>query len=232
MALMATMDELKKAAGVRAADMIKDGMTVGLGTGSTAAHMVNRLAERIKIEGLNVVGVSTSWSTTLQCRSLGIPLKEMGEVSHLDMVIDGADEIDDNKNLIKGRGAAHLLEKIVASMTDNYVIIADSGKKVSKLGEKFAVPLEIIPGAIAVVTERVKKLGGDLKVRMGAPGKDGPVISDSGNLIADAKFGIIDNPDKLARDLEHIVGIVGHGLFVGIVTKVILADAEKGLVEF
>lgn len=229
---MATMDELKKAAGVRAADMIKDGMTVGLGTGSTAAHMVNRLAERIKTEGLNVVGVSTSWSTTLQCRSLGIPLKEMGEVSHLDMVIDGADEIDDSKNLIKGRGAAHLLEKIVASMTDNYVIIADSGKKVSKLGEKFAVPLEIIPGAIAVVTERVKKLGGDLKVRMGAPGKDGPVISDSGNLIADAKFGIIDNPDKLARDLEHIVGIVGHGLFVGIVTKVILADAEKGLVEF
>ncbi len=229
---MASMDELKKAAGVRAADMIKDGMTVGLGTGSTAAHMVNRLAERIKTEGLHVVAVSTSWSTTLQCRSLGIPLKEMGEVSHLDMVIDGADEIDDQRNLIKGRGAAHLLEKIVASMTDNYVIIADSGKKVNKLGEKFAVPLEIIPGAIAVVTERVKKLGGDLKVRMGAPGKDGPVISDSGNLIADAKFGIIENPDKLARDLEHIVGIVGHGLFVGMATKVILADAEKGLVEF
>ena len=206
---MASMDELKKAAGVRAADMIKDGMTVGLGTGSTAAHMVNRLAERIKTEGLHVVGVSTSWSTTLQCRSLGIPLKEMGEVSHLDMVIDGADEIDDQRNLIKGRGAAHLLEKIVASMTDNYVIIADSGKKVNKLGEKFA-----------------------LKVRMGAPGKDGPVISDSGNLIADAKFGIIENPDKLARDLEHIVGIVGHGLFVGMATKVILADAEKGLVEF
>ena len=229
---MASMDELKKAAGIRAADMIKDGMTVGLGTGSTAAHMVNRLAERIKNEGLSVVGVSTSWSTTLQCRSLGIPLKEMGEVSHLDMVIDGADEIDDQRNLIKGRGAAHLLEKIVASMTDNYVIIADSGKKVNKLGEKFAVPLEIIPGAIAVVTERVKKLGGDLKVRMGAPGKDGPVISDCGNLIADAKFGIIENPDKLARDLEHIVGIVGHGLFVGMATKVILADAEKGLVEF
>ena len=116
---MASMDELKKAAGIRAAEMIKDGMTVGLGTGSTAAHMVNRLAERIKTEGLHVTGVSTSWSTTLQCRSLGIPLKEMGEVAHLDMVIDGADEIDDQRNLIKGRGAAHLLEKIVASMTDN-----------------------------------------------------------------------------------------------------------------
>ncbi len=229
---MASMDELKKAAGVRAADMIKDGMTVGLGTGSTAAHMVNRLAERIKTEGIRVTGVSTSWSTTLQCRSLGIPLKEMGEVSHLDMVIDGADEIDPKRNLIKGRGAAHLLEKIVASMTDNYVIIADSGKAVQKLGEKFAVPLEIIPGAIAVVTERVKKLGGEVKVRMGAPGKDGPVISDSGNLIADAKFGIIEDADKLAHDLEHIVGIVGHGLFIGMATKVILADAESGLIEF
>lgn len=229
---MASMDELKKAAGVKAADMIKDGMTVGLGTGSTAAHMVNRLAERIKTEGIKVVGVSTSWSTTLQCRALGIPLKEMGEVSHLDMVIDGADEIDDNRNLIKGRGAAHLLEKIVASMTDNYVIIADSGKKVDVLGTKFAVPLEIIPGAIAVVTEKVKQLGGDLKVRMGAPGKDGPVISDSGNLIADAKFPPIADADKLARDLEHIVGIVGHGLFINMATKVILADAEKGLIEF
>ncbi len=232
MALMASMDELKKAAGVKAADMIKDGMTVGLGTGSTAAHMVNRLAERIKTEGIKVVGVSTSWSTTLQCRALGIPLKEMGEVSHLDMVIDGADEIDDNRNLIKGRGAAHLLEKIVASMTDNYVIIADSGKKVDVLGTKFAVPLEIIPGAIAVVTEKVKQLGGELKVRMGAPGKDGPVISDSGNLIADAKFPPIADADNLARDLEHIVGIVGHGLFIGMATKVILADAEKGLIEF
>ena len=209
---MASMDELKKAAGVRAADMIKDGMIVGLGTGSTAAHMVNRLAERIKTEGIHVTGVSTSWSTTLQCRSLGIPLKEMGEVSHLDMVIDGADEIDPNRN--------------------NYVIIADSGKAVQQLGTKFAVPLEIIPGAIAVVTERVKKLGGEVKVRMGAPGKDGPVISDSGNLIADAKFAPIADPDKLARDLEHIVGIVGHGLFINMATKVILADEAKGLIEF
>lgn len=229
---MANMDELKKAAGVRAADMIKDGMTVGLGTGSTATHMVNRLAERMKTEGIKVVGVSTSWSTTLQCRALGIPLKEMGEVSHLDMVIDGADEIDDNKNLIKGRGAAHLLEKVVASMTENYVIIADSSKKVDQLGSKCAVPLEVLPNAIAVVTERVKKLGGDLKVRMGAPGKDGPVISDSGNLICDAKFPPIEDADKLARELEHIVGIVGHGLFVDMATTIILADEEKGLIVF
>ena len=151
---MATLDELKKAAGVKAANEIQDGMVVGLGTGSTAAYMVEHLAKRIREENLNVIGVSTSWSTTLQCRQLGIPLKEMGEVSELDIVIDGADEIDPQRGLIKGRGAAHLLEKVVASMAKRYIIIADSGKKVEKLGEKFAVPLEILPNAIGVVTAK------------------------------------------------------------------------------
>lgn len=228
---MADLNELKKAAGVRAANEIKDGMTVGLGTGSTAAYMVEHLAKRIKEEGIKVIGVSTSWSTTLQCRKLGIPLKEMGEVDHLDLAIDGADEIDSSKNLIKGRGAAHLLEKIVASMADRYIIIADSGKKVKQLGEKFAVPLEIIPGAIGVVTAKVAKLGGTVVVRMGAPGKDGPVISDSGNLIADAKFGPIADAPALAAKLDGISGIVDHGLFIGMCDQVILA-AEDGLEEF
>ena len=228
---MATLDELKKAAGIKAANEIQDGMTVGLGTGSTAAYMVEHLAKRIKEENLNVVGVSTSWSTTLQCRKLGIPLKEMGEVSELDIVIDGADEIDENKNLIKGRGAPHLLEKIVASMGKRYIIIADSGKKVNTLGEKFAVPLEILPNAIGVVTAKVEALGGKVSVRMGAPGKDGPVISDSGNIIADAKFAPIENPAELSKQLDGIVGLVGHGLFINMATQVILAT-ENGLEEF
>ncbi len=228
---MASMDELKKMAGIKAANLIQDGMVVGLGTGSTAAYMVERLGERIKEENLNITAVSTSWSTTLQCRALQIPLKEMGEVSRLDMVIDGADEIDSQRNLIKGRGAAHLLEKIVASMTNNYIIIADSGKKVNVLGEKFAVPLEILPGAIGVVTEKVKVLGGNVVVRMGNPGKDGPVISDSGNLIADAKFGPISDAKTLAQKLDSISGIMGHGLFINMATKVILAT-PNGLEEF
>ncbi|MDY6283903.1 MAG: ribose-5-phosphate isomerase RpiA [Hallerella sp.] len=228
---MADLNELKKAAGVRAANMIESGMTVGLGTGSTAAYMVERLGERIQTEGLKVTAVSTSWSTTLQCRKLGIPLIDLGEASHLDIAIDGADEIDPNKNLIKGRGAAHLLEKIVASMADNYIIIADSGKKVQTLGEKFAVPLEILPNAIGSVTYKVTKLGATLAVRMGAPGKDGPVISDSGNLIADAKFGPIADPAKLDFELNKIPGLLGHGLFIGMANKVILA-APNGLEEF
>jgi len=228
---MNTMNELKQAAGVRAANMIQDGMTVGLGTGSTATYMVDHLAKRIREEGIKIKAVSTSWSTTLQCRQWGIPLMEMGEVSHLDIVIDGADEIDPSRNLIKGRGAAHLLEKIVASMADTYIIIADSSKKVNQLGEKFAVPLEILPSAIALVSSSVKALGATVIVRMGAPGKDGPVISDSGNLIADANFGLIKDPAKLARDLEHIPGLIGHGLFIGMADKVILAS-ENGLEEF
>lgn len=228
---MTKIDELKKAAGVRAANEIKSGMVVGLGTGSTAAFMLERLAERIKTENLQVVGVSTSWSTTLYCRSAGIPVREMGAVSHLDLAIDGADEIDPQRNLIKGRGAAHLLEKIVASMADRYIIVADSGKRVQRLGEKFPIPLEVIPGAIGVVTAKVERLGGSVKVRMGAPGKDGPVISDSGNLIVDAKFPPLENPGELAAKLDSIAGLVGHGLFIGMASKVILAT-DSGLDEF
>lgn len=228
---MANLNELKKAAGIRAANLIESGMKVGLGTGSTAAFMVERLGERIREEGLKVTAVSTSWSTTLQCRSLNIPLIDLGEADHLDIAIDGADEIDPQRNLIKGRGAAHLLEKIVGAMADRYIIIADSGKKVKTLGEKFAVPLEILPGAIGSVTYKVKELGAELVVRMGAPGKDGPVISDSGNLIADAKFGPIENPEKLDFELNRIPGLLGHGLFIGMATKAILA-APDGLEEF
>ncbi len=228
---MATLDELKKQAGYKAAELIRNGQKVGLGTGSTATHLVNRLAERIRTEGLQIQAVSTSWSTTLQCRQLGIPMLDMGEASHLDIAIDGADEIDPSRNLIKGRGAAHLLEKIVAAMADTYVIVADESKKVEKLGEKFAVPLEVLPSAIGLVTAKVEALGAKVVVRMGAPGKDGPVISDSGNLIVDAKFPGIADPAGLARKLEAIPGVLGHGLFIGMANKVILATAN-GLAEF
>ena len=228
---MADLNELKKNAGILAANKIESGMTVGLGTGSTAAYMVARLGERIQTEGLKIQAVSTSWSTTIQCRQLGIPLMDLGDAEHLDIAIDGADEIDPQKNLIKGRGAAHLLEKIVASMADHYIIIADDGKKVEQLGEKFAVPLEILPNAIASVTYKVHKLGADLQIRMGAPGKDGPVISDSGNLIADAKFGTINDPEKLDSELNKIPGLLGHGLFIGMANKVILAT-PNGIEEW
>lgn len=225
------MDLLKKEAGIRAAELIQNGQKVGLGTGSTATHLVNRVAERIQTEGLKITAVSTSWSTTLQCRRLNIPLLDLGEVNHLDIAIDGADEIDAQRNLIKGRGAAHLLEKIVAAMADQYIVVADESKKVDQLGQKFAVPLEVLPSAVALVGKKVSDLGGVFTIRQGAPGKDGPVISDSGNLICDGKFEWIKNPSQLALELSQIPGLLEHGLFVGMTHKVILAT-QNGIVEF
>jgi len=217
------MNELKKQAGIMSAEMVQDGMIVGLGTGSTAAHMIDHLALRMAREWIKFVGVSSSWSTTLQCRRLGIPLIDLGSVRKLDIVIDGADEIDPQRNLIKGRGAAHLLEKITAGLTEKYVIIADSTKKVQRLGESFPVPLEVLPAAYGLVCVRIEKLGGVVTVRQGAPGKDGPVISDSGNLICDAKFPIIPDAELLSSELDAIPGLLGHGLFVNMATQVILA---------
>lgn len=228
---MNAIDELKKQAGYKAAEMVRNGQVVGLGTGSTATHLVSRLAGRILNEGLDIRAVSTSWSTTLQCRKLGIPLLDLGEVHHLDIAIDGADEIDGERNLIKGRGAAHLLEKIVAAMAHTYVVVADESKKVERLGEKFAVPLEVLPSAIGLVTHRVESLGAKVTVRLGAPGKDGPVISDSGNLIVDAKFPHIVCAADLSRELDAVPGILGHGIFAGMTHHVILATAQ-GLIEF
>ncbi|HSQ43125.1 MAG TPA: ribose-5-phosphate isomerase RpiA, partial [Fibrobacteraceae bacterium] len=206
---MVSLSELKKQAGFQAADLVQDGQRVGLGTGSTAAFMVEHLADRIHKEGLHIEAVSTSWSTTLQCRQLGIPLVNLCDTSSLDIAMDGADEIDPQRNLIKGRGAAHLLEKIVAAMARHYVIIADSSKRVDRLGDKFAVPLEVLSGALSLVTAKVQSLGAQITVRQGSPGKDGPVISDSGNLILDAKFPGISDPAKLALELDQIPGLVG-----------------------
>jgi ribose 5-phosphate isomerase A len=226
---MKDIDNLKRQAGIAAADLIQSGMGVGLGTGSTVFFALERLAERRKTEGLKFFGVSTSFSTSLLCRKLGIELRDSGSARHLDIAIDGADEIDKNLNLIKGRGAAHLLEKIVASLADKFIIVADSGKLVQNLGEKFPVPLEILPAALGLADERVKKLGGEFSIRAAGACKDGPAISDSGNIIADANFGIIRDPAALCKELDSIPGLLGHGLFINLAKEAFIAGA--GAVE-
>ncbi|GHV11229.1 ribose-5-phosphate isomerase A [Fibrobacterales bacterium] len=220
------MQNFKKQAGVAAADLVQNGMGVGLGTGSTVFFALERLAERTKNEGLKFFGVSTSFSTTLICRNFGIELKDSSAVRHLDIAIDGTDEIDPNLNLIKGRGAAHLLEKIVASLADKFIVVADTSKQVKNLGEKVAVPLEILPAALGLAANKVEKAGGEFEVRIAGTCKDGPVISDSGNIIADAKFGIIKDPKTLSHLLDEIPGIVGHGLFVGLAKEAFIAGAN------
>jgi ribose 5-phosphate isomerase A len=222
------MASFKQQAGIAAANLAQNGMGIGLGTGSTVFFALERLAERQKNEGLKFFGVSTSFSTTLLCRKMGIDLKDCGSVSHLDFAIDGTDEIDSNLNLIKGRGAAHLLEKIVASLADRFIIIASSEKKVKNLGEKFPVPLEILPVALGLVEAAIGGLGGILEIRMAGACKDGPTISDSGNIIADAKFGLIREPAVLCKELDSIPGLVGHGLFAGLAKEAFIAG-EAGV---
>jgi len=220
------MANLKQQAGIAAANLVQSSMAIGLGTGSTVFFALERLAERQKTENLKFLGVSTSFSTTLLCRKMGIELMDLGSASHLDLAIDGADEIDPKLNLIKGRGAAHLLEKIVASLADKFIIVADSAKKVQNLGEKFPVPLEILPAALGLAQARVKSLGGILEVRMAGACKDGPTISDSGNIITDANFGLIKDPASLGRELNSVPGIVGHGLFTGLAKEAFIAGEE------
>ncbi|MCL2208484.1 MAG: ribose-5-phosphate isomerase RpiA [Fibromonadales bacterium] len=222
------MANLKQQAGIAAANLAQNGMGIGLGTGSTVFFALERLAERQKTENLKFFGVSTSFSTTLLCREMGIELKDCGSISRLDMAIDGADEIDPSLNLIKGRGAAHLLEKIVASLAQRFIIVADSAKKVKNLGEKFPVPLEILPSALGLANARIKSLGGALEIRMAGACKDGPAISDSGNIIADANFGLIKDPAALGKELDSVPGLVGHGLFIGMAKEAFIAG-EAGV---
>ncbi|NLB64034.1 MAG: ribose-5-phosphate isomerase RpiA [Fibrobacter sp.] len=223
---MSSADKLKQQAAIKAANMVKSGDLVGIGTGSTVNFFIEHLAHRIKTEGMHITGVSTSWSSTLICQKHNILLQDLGQTSFLDIAVDGADEIDPQLNLIKGRGAAHLMEKIVATLAQKFVIIADESKLVPQLGQNFAVPLELLPCALGLVESRIQKLGGDFTVRQGLR-KDGPVISDSGNLIADAKFPNIENPATLSDKLQNIPGLLEHGMFIGLAHKAIVAKKDS-----
>lgn len=223
---------LKKEAGYRAAQLAESGMVIGLGTGSTAFYAIERIAERIAEEKLELSAVSTSFSTTLLCREKGIPLLDLAAVARLDLAIDGADEIDPARNLIKGRGGAHLIEKMVARMADRFVVIADHTKQVVTLGEKVAVPIEVHPLALTSVQMQLKELGStEVTLRMAGPSKDGPVISDSGNLILDARFTEISDPSGLSARLDSLPGLLAHGIFPRLCSRVILASPD-GVMEF
>ncbi len=225
-------DNLKRAAGERAAALVTDGMRLGLGSGSTAAHFVAALGERVR-EGLRVIGVPTSEATREQAQREGIPLSTLDETPELDLTVDGADEIDDELRLIKGGGAAHLREKIVASASRRMIVIADGSKRVVTLG-RFPLPIEVVPFGLRVTQTAIAKLlesldmAGDLRLRTAADGT--PTVTDGGHFILDAHLGRIDKPNVLASTLNNIPGVVEHGLFLGLATGAILATGE-GLVE-
>jgi ribose 5-phosphate isomerase A len=209
-------DDQKRRAGERAADLATDGMTVGLGTGSTAAFAVRALGRAVDA-GLDIRGVPTSFATRELAREAGVPLASLDEVETLDLAIDGADQVDDDLNAIKGGGAAHAREKVVDAAAERFVVVADPSKTAPTLDRSVAV--EVLPDARTVVARRLRDLGGDPTLRR-ADRKDGPVVTDNGNLVLDCAFGPVDDPADLAADLSAIPGCVEHGLFVGMVDEV------------
>lgn len=209
---------LKQMVGIEAAKQVESGMIVGLGTGSTAYYMVEEIGRRVKEEGLDIIGVTTSKATESQALALGIPLKSIDDVTHVDVTIDGADEISADFQGIKGGGAALLFEKIVATYSKRNIWIADESKLVDKLG-KFPLPVEVIPyGATQLLTLFSEKNYAPTLRRSG----DEIVLTDSGNYIIDLQLDVIDKPKELGPWLSNLPGVVEHGLFLDVVDMVIV----------
>ncbi|QLG60727.1 ribose-5-phosphate isomerase RpiA [Halorarum salinum] len=214
----------KRAAGESAADLVSDGDLVGLGTGSTAAHAIRRLGARVDA-GLDVRGVATSYQSRDLAREAGVPLESLADVRRVDVAIDGADQVADG-DLVKGGGAAHAREKVVDSAADRFVVVADDSKLADALSHP--VPVEVLPDARATVREALRDAGGEPELRA-AERKDGPVVTDNGNLVFDCAFGTIEDPGGLARDLSTVPGVVEHGLFVGLADEVHVGTADGGV---
>ncbi len=221
-------DDLKRQAAARAVEQVRDGMKLGLGTGSTAKHFVELLGERVKA-GLTVVGVPTSEATRADAERCGVPLTTLEKVDRLDLTVDGADEVDPNLELIKGGGGALLREKIVAAASDRMIVIADETKWVETLG-RFPLPIEVIPFGLGATRRGIEAVfakngvSGPMDIRKT---KDGHVfVTDGGHWIIDARLGRIPDSPKLAASLNSIPGVVEHGLFIGLARTAVLAGPQ------
>src|SRR5690349_11888669 len=210
--IKAIRDAEKQAAARAAVQLIESGCVVGLGTGSTATHAIRFIAERVR-QGLKIVGIPTSQATKNLAEQLGIPLTTLEENPNIDIDIDGADEIDANLNLIKGGGGAMLREKVIASASKRFIVVAESVKLVPRLG-KFPLPVEVIPFAESLIKTRIESLGAQVSLRKYAYGN--PYVTDEGHHILDCSFGEIGDPAALNDTLHAIPGVVEHGLFIGV----------------
>lgn len=218
---------MKQEVGRLAASRVQSGAIVGLGTGSTAAFMIQFLGDRLKSGDLkDIKGIPTSFQASVLAKQYGIPLTTLDEVDHIDIAIDGADEVDPQKNLIKGGGAAHTREKIVDGLAKQFIVVVDSSKLVDSLGA-FPLPIEVLPMAITPVIKAIEQLGGQPEIRM-AVKKDGPVITDQGNMILDVKFDAIDHPAELEKTLNNIPGVLDNGLFVGLADVILVGELKDG----
>lgn len=223
----------KENAAAAAMDYVEDGMTIGLGTGSTAKYFVEYLAEEIA-DGLVVRGVPTSEQTRRQAESLGVPLVDVEQVDRIHLTVDGADEVDEAAQLIKGGGAALLREKIIANASDLMVVIADNSKKVEALGQ-FPLPVEVTPFGYTITAKKVYDalckagvLKPMIKVRTG-PGHK-PIVTDGGNYILDCQCGVIPDAPRASAYLSNVPGVVEHGLFIDIARTVIIGEEDGATV--
>jgi len=222
------VEKAKKNAALKAVKHVKDGFIVGLGSGSTAAYAVEEIGNTIKREEMHVLGVPTSYQALTLAIKHGIPITTLEEHPTLDLTIDGADQIDEELNLIKGMGGALAREKIVAFASKKLVIVADESKKVKVLGENnHPVPVEVLPFAAPVLMRKMREIGGKPILREGTK-KVGPVITDNGNVIMDVDFGLIHNPEKLERELKMLSGVVETGLFVKM-AKLVFVGKRSGV---
>lgn len=222
---MGDVDALKKAAAFAALELIPSGAVVGLGSGSTLLYFIQELGVRVRSGQLQVVGVATSFQSHFLAKDAGVPLLDPMSVESVDITVDGADEIDPAGNLIKGGGGAHVMEKLVAAMAKEFVVVADESKPVPILGARTAVPVEVITPALTFVMKKVRELGGQPQIRS-SNGKLGPVMSDLGHPILDVKFDAITDAVRLNRQLNAIPGLVGHGLFIDMADKALIARRQ------
>lgn len=219
---MQNLEEEKLLAAKEAVKLINDNQIIGLGTGSTAEYAVREIGKLVA-EGLKIKGVPTSNKTEKLAKSLNILLITLDEVDSIDLTIDGTDEFDADLNLIKGGGGALFREKMVARLSKNQIIIADSSKKVNVLGA-FKVPVEIVPIAVHFAERQIKKFGGTANIRE----KNGKVfVTDAGNNILDVDFGEINNPGEVSEKLNAVEGVVCHGLFINLANIVIMAKDNE-----
>lgn len=216
------MSNLKEQVGIKAAEFVTDGMVVGLGTGSTAYYFVQEIGRRVKEEGLQIVGVTTSHATAEQAASLGIPLKNIDDVESVDLTVDGADEVDSQFNGIKGGGAALLMEKVVAVNSKDCIWIVDESKLVETLGA-FKLPVEVVQYGSENLFRLFETKGYRPSFRITNGKKH---VTDMQNFIIDLDLGRIDDAQALSDELDHTVGVVEHGLFIGLISKVIVGRPE------
>ena len=218
-------DAAKRRAGEAAAERVDDGMVVGLGTGSTTAHAIRALGRAVE-GGLDVRGIPTSYQSSALARKVGVPLITLDEATP-DLAIDGADQFAGG-DLVKGGGAAHAREKVVDASADRFLVVADASKRAERLDRP--VPVEVLPDAASTVETAVRERGGDPTLRA-AERKDGPVVTDNGNLVLDCAFGGVDDPGGLAATLSALPGCVEHGLFVGLADAVYVGNDDGVSVE-